>query len=241
MADLNPKELDELRQLYKDLQNISIPNMDSFVKAMGGMDAARKNLQQMRQEFSNINSDVSYFAESLTRVLLELKGQNNALSLTKKAYSGISSIVNKLKYDQDDISRLNKKDLENIGKKLIIERQNLEQARKLNVESLTDTKNKLKNKELSEAQRKILKNQKQDLETAIKESSSFLKDGENGINAIIAANSKRLEQEIRITETLGITGKLVDSIVGALGKLGIESSFFENLKEDMRELTKDLR
>ena len=45
MADLNPKELDELRQLYKDLQNISIPNMDSFVKAMGGMDAARKNLQ----------------------------------------------------------------------------------------------------------------------------------------------------------------------------------------------------
>ena len=144
MADLNPKELDELRQLYKDLQNISIPNMDSFVKAMGGMDAARKNLQQMRQEFSNMNSDVSYFAESLTRVLLELKGQNNALSLTKKSYSNISSIANKLKYDQDDISKLSKKDLENIGKKLIIERQNLEQARKLNVESLTEVKNKLK-------------------------------------------------------------------------------------------------
>ena len=100
MADLSPKELDELKQLYKDLQNISIPNMDSFIKAMGGMDAGRKNLQQMRQEFSNINSDVSYLSESLTRVLLELKGQNNALSLTKKSYSNISSIANKLKYDR---------------------------------------------------------------------------------------------------------------------------------------------
>ena len=108
MADLSPKELDELKQLYKDLQNISIPNMDSFIKAMGGMDAGRKNLQQMRQEFSNINSDVSYLSESLTRVLLELKGQNNALSLTKKSYSNISSIANKLKYDQDGIKKWQK-------------------------------------------------------------------------------------------------------------------------------------
>ena len=235
MADLSPKELDELRQLYKDLQSINIPNMDSFVKAMGGMDAARKNLQQMRQEFANINSDVSYLAESLTRVLLELKGQNNALSLTKKSYSNISSIANKLKYDQDDISRLSKKDLENIGKKLIIERQNLEQARKLNVESLTDVKNKLKNKELSEAQRKILKNQKQDLENAIKESSSFLKDGENGINTIIAANEERLQQEIKITKNLGAMGAIYGSVSNILQKMGVDSEIIKEMGDDLRE------
>ena len=45
---LSTQDLAELRQLYKDLQNIQIPDMDKFIQAIGGMDAARKNLTQMR-------------------------------------------------------------------------------------------------------------------------------------------------------------------------------------------------
>ncbi len=60
---LSTQDLAELRQLYRDLQNIQIPDMDKFIQALGGVDAARKNLVQMRKEFANINSDASYFAE----------------------------------------------------------------------------------------------------------------------------------------------------------------------------------
>jgi len=112
MADtLSTQDLAELKQLYKDLQNIQIPDMDGFIRALGGVEAARKNLVQMRKEFANINSDVSYFAESLAKVLQEIKGQNSALGKTKSAYSSLSSIASKLKYDQDGISRLSEKEL----------------------------------------------------------------------------------------------------------------------------------
>ena len=50
MADqLTPKDLAELKQLYKDLQGITIPDISGFVRELGGMEAARKNLEQMRK------------------------------------------------------------------------------------------------------------------------------------------------------------------------------------------------
>jgi len=238
MADLSTKELEELRQLYKDLQNISIPNMDSFVKAMGGMEAARKNLQQMRQEFANINSDVNYLATSLSKVLNELKNQNGALNLTKKAYSNISSIANQLKYDQDGLTKLNKKDLENQGKKLLQERQRLVLAKDLNSVGIKDLENQLKNASFNPKKLAALQAEKKALESANKEIINFLGDQENGINLLITANSKRLTQEIEIEKTLGLTGAAVDGIIGSLGKLGISSVFFENLKDDMRDAAK---
>jgi len=238
MADLSTKDLEELRQLYKDLQNISIPNMDSFVKAMGGMEAARKNLQQMRQEFTNINSDVSYLASSLAKVLNELKGQNGALNLTKKSYSNISSIANQLKYDQDGLTKLSKKDLENQGKKLGQERQRLELARDLNAAGIKDLENQLKNASFNPKKIAALQAEKKSLESANNEIINFLKDQKNGINLLTAANSKRLQQEIEIEKTLGLTGAAVNGIIGSLGKLGISSTFFEGLKDNMEEAAK---
>jgi anti-sigma factor RsiW len=232
MADLSPKELDELKQLYKDLQNINIPNMDAFVKGFGGMDAARKNLQQMRQEFSNINSDVSYLSESLTRVLLELKGQNNALSLTKKSYSNISSIANKLKYDQDDISKLSKKDLETQGKKLGQERQRLELAHRINGESLASVENELKNASYNPSKIAALQKEKKALQDANKEVDDFLK---NGLQVIVAENEKRLKQEEAITKNLGAMGAVFEGITGTLSKFGISSDIIKEMNDELRK------
>jgi len=235
MADLTPKELDELRQLYKDLQNISIPNMDSFVKAMGGMEAARKNLQQMRQEFANINSDVNYLAASLSKVLIELKGQNGALGLTKKAYSSISSIANKLKYDQDGISKLSKKDLEKQQERLIEDRKRLELARDINKEGITNLENELKN--ISYNPRKIaaLQAEKKALRDANTEITNFLTDQENGINLLIAANSKRLQKEKDIAKNLGAMGAVYNSISNTLQKMGIDSEIIKEMGEDLEK------
>lgn len=238
MADLSTKELEELRQLYKDLQNISIPNMDSFVKAMGGMEAARKNLQQMRQEFANINSDINYLSASLSKVLNELKGQNGALNLTKKSYSTLSSIANQLKYDQDGITKLSKKELENQGKRIGQERQRLELAKEINKTGIIDLRNQLINSSFNPKKIAQLQAEKKALEEANKEIDGFLKDQENGINSLVNSNSKRLAQEIEIEKTLGLTGAAIDGIIGSLGKLGISNTFFEGLKDNMREAAK---
>jgi hypothetical protein len=49
---------------------------------------------------------------------------------------------------------------------------------------------------------------------------------------------KRLAEEIKIQRQMGLTGAIVDGIIGTLGKIGINSSFFEGIKEDMRDAAK---
>mgnify|MGYP000609208151 CR=1 FL=1 len=70
------------------------------------------------------------------------------------------------------------------------------------------------------------------------EVKSLLTDQEFGIRKLNSIIKERLEEEIKIQKTLGISGKIIDSIVSTLGKLGIDSSFFEGVKADMREIAK---
>jgi len=237
MADLSTQDLAELKQLYKDLQNISIPNMDTFIKALGGMDAARKNLQQMRQEFANINSDITYLSASLTKVLIDLKGQNGALNITKKAYSGISSIASKLKYDQDGISRLNKKDLDSISKKAIQEKQRLKLAQDINIEGINSIENQLKSASYDPKKIKDLQTEKKALEEANNEIEGFLTDTINGYTLLEGAINKRIEKEKLANEALGVSGALVKGLSGTMDKLGLGGLInLERVKDKMQEV-----
>ena len=55
---------------------------------------------------------------------------------------------------------------------------------------------------------------------------------------IEASIKRRLKTEEDIQKTLGISGKIVDGIVGTLGKLGVSSTFFENLKEAFKKFVR---
>jgi hypothetical protein len=49
---------------------------------------------------------------------------------------------------------------------------------------------------------------------------------------------ERLKEEKKIQRQLGLTGAAVDGIVGALGKIGVNSTFFNDMKDDMRDAAK---
>jgi hypothetical protein len=49
---------------------------------------------------------------------------------------------------------------------------------------------------------------------------------------------ERLAEEIKIQRQMGLTGAIVDGVVGTLSKLGISSVFFDGIKEDMRDAAK---
>jgi hypothetical protein len=49
---------------------------------------------------------------------------------------------------------------------------------------------------------------------------------------------ERLKEEKKIQKQLGLTGAAIDGIVGALGKIGINNTFFSDMKEDMRDAAK---
>jgi hypothetical protein len=57
-------------------------------------------------------------------------------------------------------------------------------------------------------------------------------------DTLLGIAKERLAEEIKIQQQMGLTGAVVDGIVGTLSKMGINSVFFDGIKEDMRDSAK---
>jgi len=65
-----------------------------------------------------------------------------------------------------------------------------------------------------------------------------IKDVIKQTDLLIEQAKERLAEEIKIQKKLGLTGAVIDGIVGSLNKLGISSVFFDDLKENLRDAAK---
>lgn len=232
---ISAAEAAELVRLMKDLREITISDVKAFEQLIGGAEKFRKELQSLRKEQSNLNSDVNTFYETLKASVRELLNQKNASKDINSSFKKISDITSKLKYDQDDISTLSKNQIVSLQKKLEIEKKNLTESYKANEQRKAEIQNIFRSAQLRQnANLPALRKEFQEIQKAQRSAKGMLDD------SILLGKviQDRLDYEKKINETLGISGKIVDGIVGALGKLGISSEFFENLKEDMREVAK---
>jgi hypothetical protein len=266
MAELDDikKQINDLNKRIGELGGNFKTNIDAYISSFGNdITAANKALSEMQKIFNNLDTDVNYFYNALKNVSKELKGQRDYNKDITKSYSALSSIANKLKYDQDGIQTLSKKELQNLQKKVQIQQTDLSSFLEKNKDAEKASGDRIKNynKQLNEAyilkkkgkiSDEILKNIQEDIGKKLKEEkvtlesikntnkevNDLLEEQEFGIKKLNAVIKERLEEEIKIQKTLGISGKLVDGIVNTLNKLGIDSSFFEGIKEDMREVAK---
>ena len=213
------------------------------------MDAIKASTAEFNRELLNaqraaadLNYEFSDLSSTFKNVLDDLTKSDKTTGNISKSFKTLGGLADKLKYDALDISILNKKDLESIQKKAQIEEENL-RASKIAL----DNKGLFS---LSEESLREQANQKQDLQVA-KEAAALLElrgifdennnlrsEDVNYVQKLLNLTQKRLEEEENINKTLGISGKIIDGIVGSLGKLGISSEFFEDLKDDMREAAK---
>ena len=91
------------------------------------------------------------------------------------------------------------------------------------------------------ARRGALKEQLEAKQDISKEEEQILKRLQQEYNtqeAVSKAANKRLLQERKITKAMGLSGAAAKGIVGALGKMGIHSDFFEDMNSNMREAAK---
>jgi hypothetical protein len=258
------KQIDDLNKRVAALGGEFFRDVDKAIDNFGGgVKGAESALRSLRKEMDSLNTDTNYFYETLKKVTAELKGQKSFNKDITKSYSNLSSIANKLKYDQDGISELSKKELQSLIKKIGIQRTELKNTVRLNEEESNAAnfrKNLLENEfenlsKLIDKRGYVTKAEEERLdqiaasylkeENLIKkignandEALGILNDEEFGLRKLEQVTEERLRKEIKINKTLGISGKIIDSIVGTLGKLGISSDFFENLKDDMRDAAK---
>ena len=235
----------KLLQQIKDYLEASGLKADELRKRMDEVKAStvefNRELINAQRHSAELNRDFNDLSSQFKNIVDDLRKWDSTSSKINKSYKTLGGLADKLKYDSEDISRLSKKDLESLDKKARVELSNLK-ARKaeldikfkgMSMDGVANIATQKRNKELAKQASQYL-----ELNQTIDKEGNLINDGNNAIKTLLTLTQERLKEEIKINQTLGITGKLVDGIVGTLGKLGIESSFFENLKEDMRETAK---
>jgi hypothetical protein len=235
----------KLLQQIEDYLKASGLNAAELKKRMDEVKAStvefNRELLNAQRHSAELNRDFNDLSSQFKNIVDDLKKWDSTSAKINKSYKTLGGLADKLKYDSEDISRLSKKDLESLDKKARVELSNLK-ARKADLDIKFKGKNldDLRSQALANNNKELLKqlDQYNELNQTFDESGNLKNNENNAIKTLLTLTQERLKEETKIQQTLGITGKLVDGIVGTLGKLGIESSFFENLKEDMREAAK---
>ena len=221
---MTPEEIKQLKEYYAAL-SLSTATIDQNLReAAANQKYLTDQLGLAYKYTSGIEDGFSSLSKTLTAVVRDLNKSSTASRDVSKSFNKIDSLVKQLKYDQQGISELNLKDLKNTKSKINIEVDRLKNLR----EELKEKKN-LNEDEIAKLN---------ELNQLFDEQGKLNNDIGNYLQQILKSTDERIEQEKRIQAQLGLTGALVDGIVGSLGKLGINSVFFSDLKDDLRDAAK---
>jgi len=240
VADLDDlkKQIEDLRKQYSDLTKkpAALFNTDNLKDANAAIATLNKAIADAKKEAASLEAGFGGIDSTIKSIVSELKKGNEASSLATKAFRGIQNITEKLKYDQQDISKLSLEQLKRQKDKLKEYQQEIRDQSKIiseKVQSLVLDKNgnQLAGAALqSRLDRLKLDGQINESEAAIymaaKENFAIFEETNNLLN-------ERIKKEEKINDTIGLTGKLIKGI----SKIPIVGQFIDADKalEKMRE------
>lgn len=209
------QDIDKLNKQIADLRAQLGKKMETPFNAneLGKAQEALKGLQATAAE---INTTFTDLTSILRANLAEMSKQNSALSISKKGYQGLTSVVEKLKNEEQGVYGFNTKQLKALQEKAKISFDDLRR----NVQALSAEERR------TEAGQAMLKARRAGY--AIEKEA--LKELE-----------KRLALEEKVEKTVGATGALLTStnkLLGALGFGHMSSEIDElntKLKDELRE------
>ena len=135
MAQLSPKELEELKKLYQQIDGLSASAAENAANQAQQFGNANQQLARLRKEYNDLTSDISRSLDIFRSITQEISKQNLGINESKKGYNGLSSIAEKVQSHQKGISELSSKDITDLQKKV-----KQEQLRLSNAQSLLQSK-----------------------------------------------------------------------------------------------------
>jgi hypothetical protein len=238
-SPLTPAQLKEVLGLLKQIKkgyesldetlpnpfsNVNADNIEKVVKSLGGAKTVLKEwtveLDKIEDRLDDAGKNAKGLFSTFTNILSEVKNSNEQLNVGKKSIAAFQSIAEKLRDDQQGITELGYKDLQNLKAKGEKAKANL-------ASSVKELKNQLKGTELT-------KIQKEAADALVKENEKEAVAIQDALNL----TEKRLQAEKQIQKSLGITGSLFKGIENTLSKIGVDSQDIAKMNEDMREAAK---
>jgi hypothetical protein len=240
VADLNnlKKQIEDLRKQYSDLTKkpAALFNTDNLKDANAAIDTLNKAIADAKKEAASLEAGFGGIDSTIKSIVSELKKGNEASSLATKAFRGIQNITEKLKYDQQDISKLSLDQLKRQRDKLKTYQQEIKDQSKIISEKIQGlTLDKKGNQLEGEALRSKLDELKLNHQINESEIAIYMAAKENF--AIFEETNQllkeRIEKEEKINSKIGLAGKLMKG----LAKIPIVGQFIDTNEalEKMRD------
>jgi len=238
---------DDAKQLQEDLKELErlaskLGKSVNFSNLKNDAEAVKELLKAWRKEVDEISNEFKDLSSTFKNVLDDLRNFNSTSSSVNKSFKALGGFADKLKYDYDDISKLNKKDLETLQKKANIEVENLK-ARKsdldisvkrrfqnLSDEQIASVGARTKNKNLAREIAQYI-----ELQSVFKENGDLKEDENNYIQKLLKLIDERLQKEKDIAANLGVMGELYNGLTSTLQKFGVSSKIIEDMGKDLED------
>jgi hypothetical protein len=245
MAASNPniedlkKQIEDLKKVYKQLTGKPVTIVDA--STIRGIQDAQDAIRVLTDAIDTASERASRFGDGfasvqqdLQAIVGELQKSNNAQNLATKALKGTQDIAQKLKYDQQDISRLSLKELEQYKEKL---KQQQSEA-KFQAEILAREKGIVDINRVNLRFRRDLTDSERSILEGLKAGLPVYED----INTLLEG---RIKKEKDINNLMGIGGAAVEGIDKALEEIGFgglsKALGLEEVKERMKEVAEEIQ
>jgi len=210
-----------------DVNNITQANA-AIETLENGIDAARRKAADLEAGFGGLYDQIK-------AITSELGKQPQEADRVNRAYKGIQGIAEKLKYDQQGILDLNKKDLESNTKRLeTLRAQAVEGANQIRAGKELEGLNE---KEF-QSRLKYLRN----AELITDEEQAILRAQREGfpeLEKLIKKNKERLDLEKQIQKSLGLSGDLTKLLGKIPGIGGAASEAFSDVEKEVKQIAKE--
>jgi hypothetical protein len=216
------------RNPFKDWDVTNIKNAETTIQQL------ETALEGVQYRVENTKSSFSDLSTTLKAIVKEIDPK--AVSSTKEFSNGFKNIIKEaknLKYEEEGINKLSKKQLEQHKEKILKYQSETKLA-------ATQILQEAGINEKIDRRTSIFKNLTESQKSAV----NFLKDEDSSINTIIDKANIRIKQEERISKLMGIGGAAVSGVQTALDKLGLgglaNALGLDKVNEKMREFAEQL-
>ncbi len=229
--------LDKINAAYKALgeknpfANFDTSNLSNAQQTISQLKVA---LEGVQTQLNNTNDSFKDLASTLTAIVKEINP--NAVNSTKAFANGFKGVIKEarqLQFEEEGISRLSKKQLEQAQEKIKKQHSLAKSAAEQLLQEVGINAN-------VDKRTKSFKN----LNDAQKAAVNFLREEDQIFETLNNKINQRIKQEEAINKSLGITGGLLKGIEGSMNKIGLgalsSAIGFNEINDELKEYAREL-
>lgn len=231
------KLLDKINAAYKALgeknpfANFDTSNLSNAQQTISQLKVA---LEGVQTQLNNTNDSFKDLASTLTAIVKEINP--NAVNSTKAFANGFKGVIKEarqLQFEEEGISRLSKKQLEQAQEKIKKQHSLAKSAAEQLLQEVGINAN-------VDKRTKSFRN----LNDAQKAAVNFLREEDQIFETLNNKINQRIKQEEAINKSLGITGGLLKGVEGFMGKIGLgalsSAIGFSEINDELKEYAREL-